>query len=74
MTEVVRKGIPVVELGPMQVKRGICGNGRAPKIQVQNALKLIFKLDTIPKPDDAADALAIAYVAGMARMQNPFKP
>jgi crossover junction endodeoxyribonuclease RuvC len=67
LTEIARKGIRTVELGPMQVKRGICGNGRAPKTQVQNALKLLFKLDAIPKPDDAADALAIAYVAGLAK-------
>ena len=49
----------------MEVKKGICGNGRAPKVQVQNALKLLFKLEAIPKPDDAADALAIAYIASL---------
>jgi crossover junction endodeoxyribonuclease RuvC len=50
----------------MEVKKGICGNGRAPKTQVQNALKLLFALDTIPKPDDAADALAIAYITSLS--------
>ena len=47
------------------MKRGISGNGAAKKEQVQNALKIIFKLDAIPKPDDAADAIAIAYLASL---------
>jgi crossover junction endodeoxyribonuclease RuvC len=51
----------------MQVKKSICGNGHAPKIQVQNALKMVFKLDEVPKPDDAADAVAVAYAASLAR-------
>jgi crossover junction endodeoxyribonuclease RuvC len=59
-------GIPTQEINPMQVKKGICGNGRAPKSQVQNALKLLFGLTEIPRPDDAADALAIAYIGSLA--------
>ncbi len=66
--EIAKRGIPLVELGPLQVKKGICGNGRAPKTQVQNALKMLFKLDAVPKPDDAADAIAIAYVAGVSNL------
>ena len=49
------------------MKRGISGNGTAKKEQVQNALKIIFKLDAIPKPDDAADAIAIAYLASLQK-------
>jgi crossover junction endodeoxyribonuclease RuvC len=58
-------GVLIREINPMEVKKGICGNGRAPKIQVQNALKLLFRLEDIPRPDDAADALAIAYIASL---------
>lgn len=61
-----QKGIRIREYTPLQVKKGICGNGRAPKAQVQNALRLIFGLKDIPKPDDAADALAIAYITSLA--------
>jgi crossover junction endodeoxyribonuclease RuvC len=60
-----RHGVSIREINPMEVKKGICGNGRAPKVQVQNALKLLFKLEDIPRPDDAADALAIAYIASL---------
>ena len=45
---------------PLQVKQNIAGYGRAEKRQVQQMVKLILNLDSIPKPDDAADALAIA--------------
>ena len=62
-----KKGIPLREFTPLQVKKGICGNGTAKKEQVQNALKMVFGLDTIPKPDDAADALAIAYITGLQK-------
>ena len=45
---------------PLQVKMGIASYGRAEKKQIQEMVKIILKLDEIPKPDDAADALAIA--------------
>lgn len=45
---------------PLQVKMGITGYGKADKKQVQSMVQKILKLDTIPKPDDAADGLAIA--------------
>jgi crossover junction endodeoxyribonuclease RuvC len=60
-----KKWIKIIELTPLQIKKWICGNWNANKIQVQNALKFILNLDTIPKPDDAADALAIAYIASL---------
>jgi crossover junction endodeoxyribonuclease RuvC len=59
------RGIPIVEFTPLQVKQGIAGNGFAKKPQVQKALQMILKLQSIPKPDDAADALAIAYLASL---------
>ncbi len=52
--------IPIFECTPLQVKQAITGYGRAEKIQVQKMVKLLLDLDKIPKPDDAADALAAA--------------
>jgi crossover junction endodeoxyribonuclease RuvC len=55
-----RKGIELFEYTPLQVKQAVVGYGRADKQQVQNMVKLILNLREIPKPDDAADALAVA--------------
>jgi crossover junction endodeoxyribonuclease RuvC len=55
-------GIKLVEPTPNQVKQGTAGHGSADKKQVQEMVKRLLKLDAIPKPDDAADALAIAIV------------
>jgi len=52
--------IPTTELTPLQVKQGVTGYGQADKRQVQTMVKTILDLKEIPKPDDAADALAIA--------------
>ncbi|MBO7209088.1 MAG: crossover junction endodeoxyribonuclease RuvC [Clostridia bacterium] len=54
------KNIPVYEYTPLQVKQGVVGYGRAEKNQVQQMVKSILKLNEVPKPDDTADALAIA--------------
>ena len=51
---------PVFEYTPLQVKQSVVGYGRAEKKQVQDMTKRILKLNEIPKPDDAADALAMA--------------
>ena len=48
------------EYGPLQIKQALTGNGRADKKQVQYMVKAILSLNSIPKPDDAADALAVA--------------
>jgi len=48
------------EYTPLQIKQGIVGYGRAEKRQVQEMVKVILKLDKIPKPDDVADGLAAA--------------
>ena len=53
-------GLPVYEYTPLQVKQGVAGYGRADKQQVQQMVKTLLHLKEIPKPDDAADALAIA--------------
>jgi crossover junction endodeoxyribonuclease RuvC len=52
--------IPVFEYSPSEVKSAISGYGGADKGQVQQMVKAVLGLDSIPKPDDAADALAIA--------------
>jgi len=52
--------IPVFEFTPLQVKSFICGYGKAEKKQVQYMVQQIFKLKSPPKPDDAADAVAVA--------------
>ncbi|MFH1423426.1 MAG: crossover junction endodeoxyribonuclease RuvC [Candidatus Nealsonbacteria bacterium] len=62
-----KKNIPVHEFTPPQVKMLIAGSGRAEKIQVQKKVKAIFGMKDIPKPDDAADALAIALTYVFAR-------
>lgn len=54
------KNLPVYEYTPLQVKQAVVGYGRADKLQVQQMVKVFLNLDKIPKPDDAADALAIA--------------
>ena len=53
-------GLDIYNYTPLQVKTGITGYGRASKKQVQEMTKIILKLSEIPKPDDAADAIAIA--------------
>ena len=55
-----QRGIPVTEYTPNQVKQAITGSGRADKRQVQEMITRLLRLDEIPKPDDAADALSIA--------------
>ncbi len=52
--------LPIAEFTPLQVKNFICGYGKADKKQVQYIIQKTFKLKSVPKPDDAADALAIA--------------
>jgi crossover junction endodeoxyribonuclease RuvC len=54
---------PICEFTPLQVKNNICGYGGADKIQVQEMVKRLLKLNSLPKPYDAADALAIAICA-----------
>ena len=57
--------IPILEFTPLQVKNTLCGYGKADKKQVQKMVQQTFKLKSIPKPDDAADALAIAICSAV---------
>ncbi len=56
--------VSILEFTPLQVKSFICGYGKAEKKQIQYVVQRTFRLKKIPKPDDAADALAIALCAG----------
>ena len=55
-----KHGVEVFEYTPLQVKQSVVGYGRAEKKQVQEMTRLILNLEKIPKPDDTADALAMA--------------
>ena len=58
--------LPVLELTPNQIKQGLTGYGKAEKKAMQEMVRVTLKLAEIPKPDDAADALAIAIVGAFA--------
>lgn len=60
--EAMKHDIPTLEYTPLQVKKAITSNWQAKKAQLQNAIKMIFRLESIPKPDDAADAIWLAYM------------
>lgn len=60
------KGLEIYEYTPLQIKQAITGYGRAEKSQIQEMTKMLLNLETIPKPDDAADALAVALTHGSA--------
>ncbi len=60
----VKHKIPLLEFTPLEVKRGLTGYGLAKKSAVERAVKKILQIEKIPGGDDAADALAIALVAG----------
>jgi crossover junction endodeoxyribonuclease RuvC len=53
-------GLPVQEYKPAEVKQAVAGYGGAPKEQVQGMVQLLLGMDETPRPDDAADALAVA--------------
>lgn len=58
--------LPVDEFTPLQVKQAVTGYGKADKRQVQEMVKTLLALKQIPKPDDAADALAIALCSAQS--------
>ncbi|HEX2925495.1 MAG TPA: crossover junction endodeoxyribonuclease RuvC [Ruminiclostridium sp.] len=59
-----KSGIDIFEYTPLQVKQSVVGYGRAEKAQIQQMVKAILNLPAIPKPDDVADALAVAICHG----------
>lgn len=60
MLALSRAKIPQQDVTPLQVKQAVAGYGKASKDQVQRMVKTLLKLDRVPHPDDAADALAVA--------------
>jgi len=68
----VNAGIDVSEYTPLQVKQSVVGYGRATKNQVQQMVKMLLNMKEIPRPDDAADALAVAIChinsAGLSKL------
>ncbi len=59
-----KSGTDIFEYTPLQVKQSVVGYGRAEKAQIQQMVKAILNLPAIPKPDDVADALAVAICHG----------
>ena len=62
-------GVPVFEYGPHEVKMAVTGYGRAAKDQVQRMVQVVLGMPSLPRPDDAADALAVAIC--LAHAQRP---
>ncbi|MEM7175357.1 MAG: crossover junction endodeoxyribonuclease RuvC [Chlamydiota bacterium] len=56
-----KRNIPIHEYSPKKAKLAATGNGNASKEQVQRMIQMLFHLPTLPKPQDAADALALAF-------------
>lgn len=65
-------GVEIFEYTPLQVKQAVAGYGRADKNQVQQMVKLLLGLEKVPKPDDTADAIALAICHGHS--YNPRRP
>ena len=59
-------GVACAEYAPARVKQALCGYGRADKEQVGRMVKAILALDAVPKPNHAADALAVAICHALA--------
>lgn len=64
-------GIPLIEPTPLQLKSAITGDGKADKQQVQQMLVRTLNLASVPQPDDAADALALAVYGAVLQHQLP---
>lgn len=60
MLAAVQHGLEIAEYTPLQVKQAVVGYGKAEKQQIQEMVRILLKLSAAPKPDDVADALAIA--------------
>ena len=65
LLSLAKRKIPIYEFSPPQIKMAIAGYGRAEKKQVQRMVKEVLHLETIPKPDDAADGLATAITCSL---------
>lgn len=70
LVTVRNKNVPICEYTPLQVKQSVTGYGRADKKQIQQMVKMLLGLNVIPKPDDAADALALAICHAHSNKMN----
>jgi len=68
-----QKSVKIFGYTPLQVKQAITGYGKADKRQVQLMVKNILRLPSVPKPDDVADAIAIAICHLNSRKINSYK-
>ena len=66
LLSLAQAGVPLYEYTPMQVKQAVTGYGKALKPQVQEMTRRLLNLEKVPKPDDTADALAMAICHGQA--------
>lgn len=74
LTAVKGLGDEVYEYTPNQIKQAVTGYGGADKIQMEHMVQVLLRLKSVPRPDDAADALAVAIChAQTSRMMNDFK-
>jgi crossover junction endodeoxyribonuclease RuvC len=64
--------LPIESFTPLQVKQQICGYGRATKPQMQTMVQRLLRLNALPKPDDAADAIAVA-LCYLMRKNSPIR-
>ena len=74
LTAAARAGVPIFEYSPSQVKQAVAGYGKAEKRQVMDMTKRLLNLKAVPRPDDAADAVAIALCHARSftsRLQSP---
>lgn len=65
-----QNNLPLIEFTPLQVKQAVSTYGKASKTQVQKMVKILLDLKNLPKPDDAADALAIAICASNHNLKD----
>lgn len=63
----VKRGLPIYEFTPSQIKQAVTGYGRANKLQIQRSIQALLGLTEIPKPDDAADGLAVAMTLAFSQ-------
>ena len=61
--------VPLVDFTPLQVKQAVSAYGKASKMQVQKMVKILLGLKELPRPDDAADALAVAICAANSNIK-----
>lgn len=65
LATIAARHIPIIEITPLELKSAVTGDGGADKRQMQDMLKMLLKLDQIPRPDDAADALGLAVYGAL---------